>query len=123
LAWINALRGSPWNAVEEVKAMPEAVNSEPRARLPRITLNSDGERHPLQNALTVFTFLIGILAFAIGFVVRAHVPGTVLGIVGFVIGLYSQMISSTREQRIFIMAGIIAAFVGMGLSIAHGGFG
>jgi hypothetical protein len=33
------------------------------------------------------------------------------------------MVSATREQRVFIMAGIIAAFVGMGLSIAHGGFG
>jgi hypothetical protein len=115
--------GSPGNAVEEVGAMPEAVNSGPKARLSRVTLNSDGQRHPVQNMLTLFTFVIGILALAIGFIVRAHVAGTVIGIVGFVVGLYAQMISSTREQRIFIMAGIIAAFVGMGLAIAHGGFG
>src|SRR5215469_16348680 len=103
--------------------MPEAVNSRPKARLSRVTLNSDGQRHPMQNALTVFTFVIGVLAFAIGFIVRAHVAGTVIGIAAFIIGLYAQMISNTREQRVFIMAGIIAAFVGMGLSIAHGGFG
>jgi hypothetical protein len=103
--------------------MPEAVNSEPKARQPRVSLNSDGERHPVQNALTVFVFVVGIVAFAIGFIVRAHVAGTVLGLVAFIIGLYAQFISNTREQRVFIVAGIIAAFVGMGLSIAHGGFG
>jgi hypothetical protein len=103
--------------------MPEAVNSEPESRLSRVTLNSDGQRHPVQNALTVITFVIGIVAFAIGFIVRAHLPGTVIGLVGFVVGLYAQMISNTREQRVFIMAGVIAAFVGMGLSIAHGGLG
>jgi hypothetical protein len=103
--------------------MPEAMRTGSRARLPRLTLNSDGQRHPLENALTAFTFVAGIVAFAIGFIVRAHVTGTVLGIAGFVIGLYAQLVSATREQRVFIMAGIIAAFVGMGLSIAHGGFG
>jgi hypothetical protein len=103
--------------------MPEAVNSEPKARQSRVSLNSDGERHPVQNALTVFVFVVGIVAFAIGFIVRAHVAGTVLGLVAFIVGLYAQFISSTREQRVFIVAGIIAAFVGMGLSIAHGGFG
>jgi hypothetical protein len=102
--------------------MPEAVNSGPKARLSRVTLNSDGQRHPVQNVLTVFTFVIGILGFAIGFIVRAHAAGTVIGILAFCIGLYAQMISNTREQRVFIMAGIIAGFVGMGLSIAHGGF-
>ncbi len=99
--------------------MPEAVRTGSRVRL---TLNSDGQRHPLENALTAFTFVAGLAAFAIGFIVRAHLPGTVLGIVAFVVGLYAQMVSVTREQRVFIMAGIIASFVGMGLSIAHGGF-
>ena len=100
--------------------MPEAIRTQSRSRL---TLNSDGRRHPLENALTAFTFLAGIVAFAIGFIVRAHLVGTVLGIVAFLVGLYSQMVSSTREQRVLIMAGIVAAFVGMGLSIAHGGLG
>jgi hypothetical protein len=103
--------------------MPEATTTESRTRLPRLTLNSDGQRHPLENALTALTFVAGIVAFVIGFIVRAHVAGTILGIVGFVVGLYAQMVSATREQRVLIMAGIIAAFVGMGLSIAHGGFG
>jgi hypothetical protein len=94
-----------------------------RARAPRITLNSDGRRHPLLNAAAVLTFLAGIAAFAIGFVVRAHLTATILGGLTFVIGMYVQLISATREQRIFIVTGMVGAFVGFGLGIAHGGFG
>ena len=100
--------------------MPEAIRSGSRGRL---TLNSDGDRHPTENALTAFTFVAGIVAFAIGFIVRAHVAGSVIGIAAFVVGMYAQLVSNTREQRVLIMAGIIAGFVGLGLSIAHGGFG
>jgi hypothetical protein len=100
--------------------MPEATNTQSRARL---TLNSDGQRHPMENGLTGFTFVVGMLAFALSFMVRAHLAGSVLGAVAFVVGLYAQMVSNTREQRVLIMAGIIAAFVGLGLSVAHGGFG
>jgi hypothetical protein len=98
--------------------MPEAVRS--RSRL---TLNSDGEPHPVENALTLFTLVGGLLAFVIGFIVSLHLLGTVLGLVVFVVGLYAQMVSNTREQRVLIMTGIIASFVGLGLGIAHGGFG
>jgi hypothetical protein len=100
--------------------MDEATDTQSRARA---TLNTDGQRHPMENILTGFTFLVGLLAFAIGFIVRAHFPGAVLGLAAFVVGLYAQMVSVTRVQRVFIMAGMIAAFVGAGLSIAHGGFG
>ncbi|HEY1624988.1 MAG TPA: hypothetical protein VGG16_14425 [Streptosporangiaceae bacterium] len=99
-----------------------AIRPQSRARAPRLTLNSDGQRHPTENFLTAFTFAIGIAALFIGFVVRLHFAGTVLGIAGFLVGLYAQMVSNTREQRILIMTGIIGAFVGLGLSVAHGGF-
>jgi hypothetical protein len=32
------------------------------------------------------------------------------------------MISATRPQRILLMAGVVAGFVGVCLGIAHGGF-
>jgi hypothetical protein len=101
--------------------MPEATSTQTRA--PRLTLNTDGQRHPALNVATAFTFLGGIAAFALGLVVNAHVVATVLGIVVFGVGMVSQMMSATREQRVFIVAGIIAAGVGAGLAIAHGGFG
>jgi len=99
-----------------------AVGPESQPRVSRLTLNSDGERHPTENFLTLFTFVVGIAAFAVGFFVRLHFAGLVLGIIAFPVGLYAQLVSNTREQRIIIMAGIIAAFVGLGLSVAHGGF-
>jgi hypothetical protein len=106
--------------------MRQAVSqpSQPtRARAPRITLNSDGRPHPLLNIAAFLVFFAGIAAFALGFVVRAHLAATILGTVTFAMGMYVQLISATREQRVFIVTGLVGAFVGLGLGIAHGGFG
>lgn len=102
--------------------MSEPV-SQVRTRVPRLTLNSDGRRHTLLNAVTFFTFFAGIAAFALGIVVRLHLAATAIGIVAFGVGLVAQMNSATREERIFIVAGLVAGFVGLGLGLAHGGFG
>jgi hypothetical protein len=101
--------------------MPEATEPQSRPRQSRLSLNSDGQRHPMENSLSAFTFVAGIVAFATGLIVRQHVVA--VGGAGFLVGLYAQMVSATREQRVIIMAGIIAAFVGLGLGVAHGGFG
>ena len=45
--------------------MSQATRTRTRPRFP-VTLNSDGERHPLLNGLAVFTLIAGILAFAHG---------------------------------------------------------
>jgi len=108
--------------------MPEATSTQTQdtqaqPRVPRLTLNTDGQRHPMLNAATIFTFLGGIAAFALGLVVKAHLAATILGIVVFGAGMVAQMFSATREQRVFIVAGIIAAGIGGGLGLAHGGFG
>jgi hypothetical protein len=103
--------------------MPEAARVQSRAHVPRFTLNSDGKPHPVQNSLTAFTFVAGVVAFPIGLIVREHLLATLLGAAGFGVGMYAQLISATREQRMFIVAGIIAGFVGLGLGVAHGGFG
>jgi FtsH-binding integral membrane protein len=102
--------------------MPEAVESGTSDRSRRLTLNTDGRRHPVQNGLTAFTFLAGLVALATGFVVHLHSVASICGAAALVVGLFAQLISATREERIFIVAGIIAAFVGLALGIAHGGF-
>ena len=94
--------------------MPEAFSAQADVSAPRLTLNSDGKRHPVLNAVT---------AFPLGLIVRDHLVATVVGMVVFAVGMAAQLVSATREQRIFIVAGLVAAFVGMGLGIAHGGFG
>jgi hypothetical protein len=92
----------------------------PRAR--RLRLGGDGERRPLENGLTAFTLAAGVVAFAVGFVVSQHVLATSLGAASLTVGLYAQMISATRAERILIVTGLVAAFVGLALGLAHGGF-
>ena len=92
-------------------------------------LNSDGRPHPVENLLTIFTLVVGLVSFVLGMVVRnAHtgaaviVIATATGLVSCLVGLYVQMISSTREQRVLIVTGIIAGFVGLALGLSKGGF-
>src|ERR687896_337024 len=92
------------------------------ARRPRITmLNNDGERHPKENSLAVISFVLGVVAFGLGLVVAAHLPATLIGLVGFPIALYSQMVSVTTGQRWLNVIGMIGSFVGLGLAIGNGG--
>jgi hypothetical protein len=108
--------------------MPEALTTQSAAvqsvsRAPRLTLNGDRKRHPFLNAAAAFTFVAGAAAFPLGLIVRDHLVATVVGMAAFGIGMVAQLVSATRAERIFIVSGLVAAFVGMGLGIAHGGFG
>jgi ammonia channel protein AmtB len=92
-------------------------------------LNSDGRPHPVENILTVFTLIVGLVSFALGMIVRnAHtgaavvITATATGLVACLVGLYVQMISATREQRILIVTGMIAGFVGLAIGLSKGGF-
>jgi len=92
-------------------------------------LNSDGQPHPVQNILTIITLVLGLVSFALGMVIRnVHtgaaviVIATATGLVSCLVGLYVQMVSATREQRVLIVTGIIAGFVGLALGLSKGGF-
>ena len=92
-------------------------------------LNSDGQPHPVQNILAIVTLVVGLVSFVLGMVIRnTHtsdaviVIATATGLVSCLIGLYMQMISATREQRILLVTGIIAGFVGLAIGVSKGGF-
>ena len=92
-------------------------------------LNSDGRPHPVQNMLTIFTLVVGLISFVLGLIVRnVHtgaaviIVATATGLVACLVGLYMQMVSSTREQRVLIVTGIIAGFVGLAIGLSKGGF-
>ena len=102
--------------------MPQAAGARPHPTMPHFTLNSDGERHPLENGLAIFTLISGIVAFAMGWIVSLHLIATIVGFASLAVGLYAQMISATRPERMVIVTGLVAAFVGVSLGIAHGGF-
>jgi len=99
--------------------MPEAASTRPRSPL---SLNSDGQSHPLENGLAVFTLVSGLIVFAVGWVVELRALASVLGIVTMLVGLYAQLISATRAERMIIVTGLVAAFVGTALGFGHGGF-
>jgi hypothetical protein len=98
-------------------------------RFPRVNLNSDGHPHPLLNLASVFTLVVGLVAFALGMVLRyvisTHpiaIAAAATGIVSLLVGLYTQMVSATREERMLIVTGMVFGFVGLALGLAHGGF-
>jgi len=93
-----------------------------QSRAWRLSLNSDGRRHPFINAAAAYAVLAGLVALTIGMLNVAHVAGSILGVTGMVVGLIAQMMSVTRLERIVIVFGIVVSFVGMGLAFAHGGF-
>jgi uncharacterized membrane protein len=102
------------------------VRSGPRQNI----LNSDGKRHPVVNILTIFTLVVGLVSFVLGMLVRnvpsvvasLHAVATGTGLAAMLVGLYVQMISATRQQRVLIVTGIIAGFVGLALGLSKGGF-
>ena len=101
------------------------VQTRPRPRI----LNSDGRPHPVVNAVAVVVLVVGLASFVLGLIVRnahvgsaVHVTATATGLVSVLVGLYVQMISAPREQRILIVTGIIAGFVGLAIGLSRGGF-
>jgi hypothetical protein len=110
--------------------MAGTIRSGRPARAPRLNLNSDGRSHPFLNAASFFTLIIGLLSFALGLFLRTGpssvhtwaVVAAATGLAGMLVGLVAQMMSATREERVIIVTGIIAAFVGLALGLSKGGF-
>ncbi len=105
--------------------MAGAVRNGQRANI----LNSDGQPHPVENILTVFTLIAGLVSFVLGMIVRnVHTGAAVIiiatatGLAAVLVGFYVQLISATREQRILIVTGMIAGFVGLAIGLSKGGF-
>jgi len=96
-----------------------------------INLNSDGRSHPLLNLTSVGTLIVGLVSFVLGMMLRYDagtgkgfaIAAAVTGLVTLLVGLYAQMISATREERILLVTGMVAGFVGLALGLAHGGAG
>jgi hypothetical protein len=94
-----------------------------------LDLNSDGQPHTLLNAASIFTLVVGLLSFALGLFLRTGpssihawaIVASVTGLVVLLVGLFCQMLSATREERILLVTGMIAGFVGLALGMAHGG--
>lgn len=107
--------------------MPQVLHngSESRAGAPGrhfSLLNTDGERHPLQNTLALTAFVLGVTALVTGFIPETHFVGALAGVIGLPMALYSQLISATIGERWFNVIAMVCSFVGAGFALRHGGF-
>ena len=108
--------------------MADTARTGSRMNLANI-LNSDGQPHRTINILAIFTLVVGLVSFVLGLIVRnVHTGAAVIvittatGLAACLVGLYDQLISATREQRIVIVTGMIAGFVGLAIGLSKGGF-
>ena len=108
--------------------MADTVGNDERERTN--ILDTDGQPHPVQDILTIITLVLGMISFVLGLIVR-NVAGTgaatviiatATGLISILIGLYVQMVSATRNQRILVVTGMIAGFVGVAIGLSKGGF-
>ncbi|MFI0356591.1 hypothetical protein [Actinomadura sp. 9N407] len=87
-----------------------------------LTLNTDGERHPVENSLAVTSITLGIVALVLGFIPATHFFGALAGVIGLPIALYSQLVSATTGERWLNVIGMVTSFVGAAFALSHGGF-
>ncbi len=78
--------------------------------------------HPLEDSLAFATFVGGLITFILGTIHPAHFAASFIGVVSFLLGLYSQLVSATTAERWVNVIGIGLAFVGLGMGFAQGGF-
>jgi hypothetical protein len=108
--------------------MAGTIETDQTGNAPDLNL-TDGRPHPLLNLASACTLVVGLVAFALGMVLRygtsTHalaISAAITGLASLLVGLYTQMVSATRVERILLVTGMIAGFVGLALGLAHGGF-
>jgi hypothetical protein len=110
-------------AVTEAQAQSgSSTTTSASTRTSKFALSGDGRRHPVIVSAGAYAVVAGVISLVLGLMNVAHFAGTFLGVTAFVIGLVAQMMSTTTGQRMLIIVGVVAAFPGFGLAIAHGGF-
>jgi hypothetical protein len=108
--------------------MAGTIETDETGNTPSLQL-TDGRPHPVLNLASACTIVVGLASFALGMVLR-YVTSThalalaaaITGLAALLVGLYTQMLSATRAERILLVTGMIAGFVGLALGLAHGGF-
>jgi hypothetical protein len=84
-------------------------------------LNTDGRRHPMENALAFATVGLAVVSLVCAAAPAWHVLGSWAGLVGAVTGGWDQFISKTRGERWVIVVGLVASALGFALNLANGG--
>jgi hypothetical protein len=88
----------------------------------RLTFNTDGRRHPLENSLVVVTLVLGVAAVVTAGFHHLHLTSSTTGILGIATGAWGQYISATTAERFAFIIGLGMSGLGFFLGVAHGGF-
>jgi hypothetical protein len=86
-----------------------------------LTLNTDGQRHPLENSLTVAACVLGALAVVTSAFSNLHLISSWAGLIGIITAGYGQYISVTTAERFLLILGLGASGIGFFIGMAHGG--
>ncbi|USQ89349.1 hypothetical protein NFX46_39805 [Streptomyces phaeoluteigriseus] len=84
-------------------------------------LATDGRPHPLQDALTAVTLVLGAVVFITAMFHSLHLLSSWAGLVGIATGAYGLWISETTRERFGLILGLGASGIGFFLGMAHGG--
>jgi hypothetical protein len=84
-------------------------------------LNTDGQSHPLENAGSALTAILGLAAAICAFFPSMHLLGSWAGLAGLGTGLWAQMISATTAERFVNISGVVLSGIGLLFGLAHGG--
>ncbi|MGX1271108.1 hypothetical protein [Streptomyces phaeoluteigriseus] len=82
---------------------------------------TDDRAHPVQDALTAVTLVLGAVAFITAMFHSLHLLSSWAGLVGIFTGAYGQWISETTRERFGLILGLGASAIGFFLGMAHGG--
>jgi hypothetical protein len=88
----------------------------------RLTFNTDGHRHPLENSLVVVTLALGVAALVTAGFHHLHLTTSTVGLLGILTGGLGQYISATTAERFAFIIGLGMCALGFFLGVAHGGF-
>lgn len=84
-------------------------------------LNTDGRRHPKENALAFLSLGLALASLVCATQPDWHIPGGWMGLAGALIGGFDQFISKTRGERWIIVVGLVGSALGFALNLANGG--
>lgn len=88
---------------------------------PHHILNTDGKRHPVENALTLAAAAFALVALICIAFPNLHVLGSWTAIAGIGLGLRAQLVSETRGERAVNVIALGAAGYALAFALVHGG--
>jgi len=90
-------------------------------RMPPMTLNTDGHRHPRENSLVVAAAVLGLISFVTCYFDNLHLLASWTGLFGIGAALWGLFISVTTAERFVVVIALGAASVGFYVGVANGG--